>query len=245
VSSALPRMDTSSEQLPAQVARLLLDYLLAGNVSPGARLPSERRLAEELGVGRSVVREALKSLGLLGLIEVRQGDGTYVRRLESELLPKVIEWGLLLGERRTLDLVEARQHLEVITAQLAAARRDESDLAALTAALDGMRGAEGDIETFVSQDVAFHLRIAEAARNSVLSAVLMSIQSLLRVWITRVIDDADESSPSYLEHVPVYEAIANRDPATAGNAMQAHLDAAARRLRVTLQKEQERLEGLG
>ena len=115
--------------------RLLLDYLLAGNVSPGTRLPSERQLAEELGVGRSVVREALKSLGLLGLVEVRQGDGTYLRRVESELLPRVIEWGLLLGERRTADLIEARQHLEVVTAQLAAARRDDDDVAALAAAL--------------------------------------------------------------------------------------------------------------
>src|SRR5262249_32776093 len=149
-------------------------------------LPSERSLAEQLGVGRSVVREALKSLGLLGLIEVRQGDGTYVRQLESELLPKAIEWGLLLSESLTLDLVEARQHLEVITAQLAAARRDESDLAALKAALDGMRGEE-NIEAFVGYDIAFHLGVAEAARNSVLLGMLRNVQSLLRVWITRVI----------------------------------------------------------
>lgn len=239
MTSGLPRMDANFEPLPAQVARLLLDYLLAGNISPGARLPSERRLAEELGIGRSVVREALKSLGLLGLIEVRQGDGTYVKQLESELLPKVIEWGLLLGERRTLDLVEARQHLEVITAQLAAARRDEPDLVALREALQGMQAAEGDIETFVSYDVAFHLRVAEAAGNTVLSAVLINIQSLLRVWITRVISDAGQSTPSYLEHVPVYDAIVNRDPAAAGAAMQAHLDAAARRLRSALQKQDE------
>lgn len=239
MTSGLPRMDANFEPLPARVARLLLDYLLAGDISPGTRLPSERRLAEELGIGRSVVREALKSLGLLGLIEVRQGDGTYVKQLESELLPKVIEWGLLLGERRTLDLVEARQHLEVITAQLAAARRDEPDLVALQEALQGMRAAEGDIETFVSYDVAFHLRVAEAAGNTVLSAVLTNIQSLLRVWITRVISDADRSTPSYLEHVPVYDAIVNRDPAAAGAAMQAHLDAAARRLRSALQKQEE------
>jgi GntR family transcriptional regulator, transcriptional repressor for pyruvate dehydrogenase complex len=232
-------MDSNWEPLPAQVARLLLDYLLAGNVSPGTRLPSERRLAEELGVGRSVVREALKSLGLLGLIEVRQGDGTYVKQLESELLPRVIEWGLLLGERRTLDLVEARQHLEAITAQLAAARRSDSDLVALQDSLHGMKAAEGDIETFVGHDVAFHLRIAEAAGNSVLSTVLTNIQSLLRVWITRVIRDAGQSNPSYLEHVPVYQAIVNRDPAAAGAAMQAHLDAAARRLRAALQNKEE------
>ena len=238
MTTVLPRMDASGEPLPAQVARLLLDYMLAGNVRPGTRLPSERRLAEQLGVGRSVVREALKSLGLLGLIEVRQGDGTYVRQLESELLPKVIEWGLLLGERLTLDLVEARQHLEVITAQLAAARRDETDLAALRAALDGMCGSAGDIEAFVSYDIAFHLGVAEAARNSVLSGMLRNVQSLLRVWITRVISDVGESGSSYVEHVPVYEAIANRDPLAAGAAMQAHLTSATRRLRTALRQEE-------
>jgi GntR family transcriptional repressor for pyruvate dehydrogenase complex len=230
-----------AEPLPTRVARLLLDYLLAGNVAPGTRLPSERQLAETLGVGRSVVREALKSLGLLGLVEVRQGDGTYLRRAESELLPRVIEWGLLLGERRTSDLIEARQHLEVLTAGLAARRRTEADLAALTAALDGMRDAGGDIELFVAQDVAFHLAVAAAAGNTVLCDVLRGIQALLRVWITRVIRAADDSAPSYREHLPVYEAIAAQDPDRAAEAMRAHLSAAARRLGAAL--DQERHQG--
>jgi GntR family transcriptional repressor for pyruvate dehydrogenase complex len=230
-------MDTSGEPLPAQVAKRLLDYLLEGNVRPGTKLPSERNLSEQLGVGRSVVREALKSLALLGLIEVRQGDGTYVRQLESELLPKAIEWGLLLGERLTLDLVEARQHLEVVTAQLAAARRDENDLAALRAALDGMREA-ADIEEFVGYDIAFHLGVAEAAGNSVLSGMLRNVQSLLRVWITRVISNAGETGSSYVEHVPVYEAIDSQNPLAAGAAMQAHLTSATRRLRAALPQEQ-------
>lgn len=238
MSAGLPRADAvPAEPLPTQVARLLLDYLLAGNVSPGTRLPSERQLAEALGVGRSVVREALKSLGLLGLVEVRQGDGTYLRRVESELLPRVIEWGLLLGERRTSDLIEARQHLEVITAELAAARRTDADLEALAAALDGMRDAGGDVDAFVTQDIAFHLAVAAAADNTVLSGVLRSIQSLLRVWITRVIRAASDSAPSYAEHLPVYQAIAGQDPAAAGAAMRAHLDAAAGRLRAALAAE--------
>jgi GntR family transcriptional regulator, transcriptional repressor for pyruvate dehydrogenase complex len=239
VTSALPRMEVvaASEPLPARVARLLLDYLLAGHVPPGGRLPSERHLAEELGVGRSVVREALKTLSLLGLVEVRHGDGTFLRSVESGLLPSVIEWGLLLGERRTADLVEARQHLEAVTAQLAAARRTDSDLVALKDALVGMRSAGPDIEAFVAADVAFHLAVAEAAGNSVLSDVLRNIQSLLRVWITRVIHAAGDSGPSCQEHVPVYEAIVRRDPIAAGAAMRAHLDGAARRLRSALNEE--------
>ena len=90
-----------------------------------------------------------------------------------------------------------------MTAQLAAARRDDDDVAALAAALQGMREAGSDIEAFVTADVAFHLSIAQAAGNTILSDVLRNIQSLLRVWITRVIQAAGDSSPSYDEHLPV------------------------------------------
>jgi GntR family transcriptional regulator, transcriptional repressor for pyruvate dehydrogenase complex len=185
-----------------------------------------------------VIREALKSLGLLGLLEVRQGDGTYLRSFESELLPRVIEWGLLLGERRTADLVEARQHLEVSTAQLAAARRDDDDLAALSAALDQMKDAP-DTAAFVAADVAFHLAVANAGKNTVLTDVLCNIASLLRVWVTRVIDAAGETSPSYLEHLPVFEAIAASDPVAAAAAMRSHLSSATARLNAALDAERE------
>ena len=79
-------------------------------------MPSERKLAEALGVGRSIVRQALKSLTVLGLLDVRQGDGTYLRRTDSPFLPVAIEWGLLLGVKRATDLVEARHYLEVVIA---------------------------------------------------------------------------------------------------------------------------------
>jgi GntR family transcriptional regulator, transcriptional repressor for pyruvate dehydrogenase complex len=224
------------EPLPAQVARLLLEYLLAGNIAPGSRLPSERQLAEDIGVGRSVVREALKPLGLLGLLEVRQGDGTYLKTVESELLPRVIEWSLLLVGRRTADLAEARLYLEVVTAALAAERRDASDLRALSGALDDMRTAAGN-EEFVAADVAFHLAVAQAGKNSVMSGILRNIEALLRAWIGKVIGAAPDRTPSYLEHLPVYEAIASADPAGAGAAMRVHLDAAAGRLRAALDSE--------
>lgn len=238
MTEGLLRIDVSRrEALPSQVARRLLDYILAGSVRPGMKIPSERQLAEALGVGRSVVREALKSLGLLGILEVRQGDGTYVRQLESELLPKVVEWGLLLGEQRTFDLVEARQHIELATAKLAAERRDEADLKAMKRGLDAMRKSRADAAAFVASDVAFHLSVARAAKNTVLSDVLASVQSLLHVWVTRVIRAAGDSRPSFLEHVPVYEAILARDPTAAVRAMQAHLSAAQERLMAALETE--------
>src|SRR5215211_2840531 len=178
MATGLSRIDLSSrETLTMEVARRLLDYFLSGEVEPGMRIPSERRLAESLGVGRSLVREALKSLHVLGLLEVRQGDGTYLKRTDSELLPQVIEWGLLLGERPALDLVEARAHLEVVVAGLAAERRDEQALDDLRGLLKTMRESSGDPVRFVEADVGFHLRVAEAAGNVVLNDMLNGIRA--------------------------------------------------------------------
>jgi GntR family transcriptional regulator, transcriptional repressor for pyruvate dehydrogenase complex len=221
------------EPLSAEVARALLDAVLSGRIAPGSRMPSERQLAESFGVGRFVVREALKSLGLMGLLEVRQGDGTYVRPPDSSLLPRVVEWGLLVGEQRTTDLVETRQHLEVVTARLAAERRSDADLAAIHQHLNAMRDAH-DTDSFVDADVAFHLAIAAATGNAVLSNMLGSISSLLRVWIRNVRDAAKSHQPSYLEHVPIYEAIASRDAEAAAAAMASHMDGATRRLKAVL-----------
>jgi GntR family transcriptional regulator, transcriptional repressor for pyruvate dehydrogenase complex len=224
------------ESVSAEIARKLLDYLLSGVLLPGERLPSERELSRTFGVGRSAVRDALKPLTLLGIIDVRQGDGTYLRATESELLPKAVEWGLLLGERRAVDLVEARRHIEVALATLAAQRRSEEDLRDMRRLLRQMQDAGSDDE-FIEADMAFHLRLAEAAGNSVLAGILTNIRSLIQVWITRVTYAADSVAPSYQEHVPIMEAVETGDPAAAAAAMGAHLDSAGAKLNRTLEAE--------
>jgi GntR family transcriptional regulator, transcriptional repressor for pyruvate dehydrogenase complex len=224
------------EPVSAEIARKLLDYLLSGVLLPGDRLPSERELSRTFGVGRSAVRDALKPLTLLGIIDVRQGDGTYLRATESELLPKAVEWGLLLGERRALDLVEARRHIEVALATLAAQRRDEADLEDMRRLLLRMKQAGSDDE-FIEADMEFHLRLAEAAGNSVLAGILINIRSLIQVWITRVTYAADSVAPSYQEHVPIMDAVEAQDPAAAAAAMAAHLDSAGAKLARTLETE--------
>jgi len=213
---------------------MILDYLLAGNVQPGAKLPSERKLAVVLGVGRSVIREALKSLTLLGLVDVRQGDGTYLKSMTSDLLPQIIEWGLWLGAKRTRDLVEARRYLEVVVAGLAAERRDESALHDLRDLIAEMEQAGGDADRFVAADVAFHLRVAEAAGNETLHQIMSSIRSLLQVWISRVMHAATDFEPSRSEHVAILRAIESRDPHVARAAMEDHMTSATERLEATL-----------
>src|SRR5262245_1397881 len=105
-SAPLPQFSIAPRE-PANVelTRQLVNYLSSGDLQPGQKLPGERALSEALGVGRAALREALKSLILLGLLEQRQGDGTYLTRSPSDLLPKVIEWGLLLGTHEIRDLI--------------------------------------------------------------------------------------------------------------------------------------------
>lgn len=239
MSVPLPNVEPiRREPMAAEIARRLVDYLLSGGIEPGGRIPSERQLAEAFGVGRSAVREAIAALALIGLIEVRHGDGTYLKRPDSPLLPQVVEWGLLLGEKRTADLVEARQKIEVDIAGLAAQRRTDEDIADLARILSRMEWEARDdaaVGAFVDADVEFHLRLAEAARNSALRDVLSGIQALLRAWIGRVIGEGHRDL-SYREHVPVLEAVKARDVQGAEAAMDAHMQAAAQRLRAALDR---------
>lgn len=234
-SAPLPQGGLSRPE-PVNVAltNRLLKYLMSGDVSAGQRLPGERSLSEALGVGRAALREALKSLILLGILEQRQGDGTYLSSTRSALLPKVIEWGLLLGDHEMSELIDARLQLEVLLVGLAAARRSEQDLVALGLAIQEMRDAGDDLDRYVSADVAFHLQIAAASGNSVLAGVLRNIKALLRVWTERVIFAAGETETSLAMHEPIFDAIEAGSVSRAKKAMQAHMARASKRLDATI-----------
>jgi GntR family transcriptional repressor for pyruvate dehydrogenase complex len=232
--SAIPRREAPA----AEVTRRLLDYLLSGHITSGQKIPPERQLAQVLHVGRSAVREAIKSLSLLGLLDVRQGDGTYLTGHSSDLLPRVIEWGLLLGERRVQDLMEVRTHLEITVAGLAAERHTEEQVANLRRLLDEMEHADGEIPAYVEADLSLHLAIAEASGNQVLASLLGSIRSLLRVWATRVLEAAGEVETSLAVHVPIVDAIERGDADAARVAMTAHMARATRRLQASVGEQQ-------
>jgi GntR family transcriptional repressor for pyruvate dehydrogenase complex len=226
------------EPVSADVTRKLLDWLLSGGVQPGERIASERQLSEALGVGRSAVREAIKTLNALGLLEVRQGSGTYLTASSSGLLPKVIEWGLLLGERSARDLMESRRLLEVEIAGLAAERRDDEALVTLRAAFEQMRAAGDDIPRYVEADVEFHLALGAASGNQVLADLVRSIRSLLDVWARRVLEAAGETASSLKMHEPIVKAVAKGDADAARAAMRRHMERAERRLRDALARDE-------
>jgi GntR family transcriptional regulator, transcriptional repressor for pyruvate dehydrogenase complex len=222
-----------------QIAHQLLEYFVSGKVKPGDRLPSERQLAESLGVSRSIVREALKSLGMLSLIRVKAGGGYYLQDVPSNLLPRSVEWGLLLGERHTEDLVEARGFIEVAVARLAAERRDEKTLIRLQELLTQMKTAHKNPKKFVEADIAFHITLSEASQNSALREILSGMRSLLDVWIRRVVYAADDLPIRYRRHLAIFEAIKKGDPEAAADAMADHMKSASKSLRETLAKTAE------
>jgi GntR family transcriptional regulator, transcriptional repressor for pyruvate dehydrogenase complex len=247
MAAALPQGPVTRQAGPTvEITRRLLEYLLSGQLRPGQKIPSERQLAEALEVGRGALREAIKSLSLLGLLEQRIGDGTYLSRSSSDLLPQVIEWGLLLGEKRLDDLLEARYHLEILLSELAAQRRTEEQLARLREIVAEMHAAgSDDLDGYVRADIAFHLQLAACSGNTVLAGVLTNIRSLLQAWASRVIHTAGETHTSLAMHQPILTALENGDPEAARRAMTLHMDRAIRRLRDSMPQpfEQGRLPG--
>lgn len=216
------------------VATRLLELFTSGDLTPGTRLPPERALAESLGVGRSAVREALAALEVLGVVDVRPGSGTYLRGSASELLPQSLSWGILIGERRTTELIEVRSALEVYAARLAAERMPDDAVRRLGDHLDRMRAADGDLVAFVEADLQFHHELAASVDNGVLLDQLQLIRSLLRVWADRAVQDEGHARAAIAEHTAVHAAIAARDGDAAASAMAAHMATAGRRLAESL-----------
>lgn len=227
-SQALGTLDSTS--VVTEVAERLLAVFTSGQIEVGARLPSERTLAASLGVGRSAVREALAALEILGIVIVRPGSGTYLRGGASELLPRTLSWGLMLGEPRTRELVELRSGLEIQAAELAAQRITDDALASLAGHVDSMNANTTNFEAFKEADAHFHREIALASGNAVLEDILQSIRSLLRIWVDRGLRDEQHAALAAKEHTEIYEAIKTRDPAVARKVMARHMTTASGRL---------------
>jgi GntR family transcriptional regulator, transcriptional repressor for pyruvate dehydrogenase complex len=228
ISEALGSIGQGS--VVSEVAERLLGYFTSGDIAPGTRLPAERQLAASLGVGRSAVREALAALEILGIVVVRPGSGTYLRDGISELLPRTLSWGMMLGEPRTRELVELRSGLEVQAAQLAAERITKEALERMQANLDTMAGNLDDLTAFVEADAAFHREIAEGAGNQVLHELLQSIRSLLRIWVDRALTDEGHAAAALKEHMEIHAALMARDSAAVAATMRSHMETASRRL---------------
>ncbi|CAM2890690.1 FadR/GntR family transcriptional regulator [Saccharomonospora xinjiangensis] len=203
-----------------QVIEQLRAAVRQGEWAIGERIPTEVELAATLGVGRNTVREAVRALAHSGLLEVRQGDGTYVRAT-SEVSGALRR---LCGSRLR-EALQVRRILEVEAARLAAAERTDDDLERLRALLDerDRLWSRGDLDAFARADVEFHIAMVEASHNSVLGELYRGLTELVTASIATT-SQADEHEPHPVDHSGIVTAIAERDPQGAADHTLAFLD---------------------
>jgi GntR family transcriptional repressor for pyruvate dehydrogenase complex len=205
----------------------MVSHLIRGDWSEGERIPPERELCLQLGVGRASLREALKALEMMGMIEIRLGDGTYVCH-RSEFLSRPLLWaitGSALSEVN--ELVEARRLIEVESAGFAAERASAGDLKEIGKYLDQMEASLNDVAAFQEADINFHLAVGQAAHNRILHNALQLIRNLMQQWIGETLTRPGVATEALDQHKQIFLAVAKRNPERAKAAMRHHLDSMA------------------
>ena len=233
----------SRTTLADEIFEQFLELIINRELAPGERLPPERELSERLGVGRSSIREALRALSAIGLLDARPGEGTFVTRSPALFFLSPF----ILRERITKEnvpkVMEARLVLEVKLAASAAERgsKEEKDLIRqyfnnMVSTRDNSQRSATEDQTFreaiVQEDWSFHEAIAQAAHNSYLFQMFLMTRYLLQEWMLKPPSDYiyDYFSASLPEHQEIVDAIQAGDVDAAGGAMQKHLQKAEKRL---------------
>lgn len=208
-------------RLTDQVIEQLRKLVAQGTYRVGDRLPTEGELSEMFGVGRSTIREAMRVLADRGLVEVRHGEGTYVTsRTIRESLEERLERAVLA------DIYEARLHLELALAGLAAQRRDPKDIAAMRRSLKQRSAAAlaGDVPAYADADFAFHLAVAKAAKSPALFDVYESfVQTVRAPLIAAVMPDYIRNEDDRL-HATLCDAIERGEAQRARQLVKSHLN---------------------
>jgi DNA-binding FadR family transcriptional regulator len=213
-----------------QIAEQLMVMLQDGRLQPGDKLPPERELAAMMQVSRPSLREALRALTIMNILEVRQGVGTFVTSLEPELLVEHLDFVLSLEDASLHSLFEARRIVEVGIMALAAERITGAELAELQAGLERSEAAIDDAESFMQADQEMHKAVTRAARNPIMSRVIDSISRLLLVSRTRTVEIPGIRAQTLEDHRAIVAALSARNPQAAQAAMLQHLKNVERRL---------------
>ncbi len=210
------------------VAREAIDtikqLIVRGELEAGQRLPAERELAVQLGVSRPSLREAIRALIALNILESRHGEGTFVSSLEPDLLTEPIDFVLQVTDGGLAALFEARRVLEAGIAALAAERATDLELAQLDDFVKRGRTKLEHAEAFIEHDVEFHERLRRYARSPVLSSMLGSVSTLSLESRRRTAQTPSVRARSLSDHAKMVKTLKARDPEAARRAMVAHLE---------------------
>ncbi len=213
-----------TSRLYEQIVQQIEDAILTGALKPGNQLPAERELAQQFGVSRTALREAVKALREKGLVEAYSGRGTFVTNGTSQATRQSLDRMIKIAQPEgSASLVEVREILEPEIAALAARRAEEQHLATMREAVAVMDRARRDPDAFIEADLDFHLSLAEAAANPLILSLIDSIVGVLREQRMRIFQVDGGPERGQFHHKRILEAIEQRDPEKARDAMRAHL----------------------
>lgn len=213
-------VDSPSDIIIKQIRSLIT----TGQLNPGDKLPPERKLAEKLGVGRSVVRDAIKKLEFYGIVKTLPQSGTTIAGLGIAALEGLISDVLNIENADFRALVETRVLLEVNAAKSAAERRTTDDIIALKKALQAYEDKLSSGQKAIEEDLLFHIKIAEASNNSVLKSLMLVITpDIVRSFNELNICENNRNKKTVEEHRSILDHIINQEAARAGVAMEEHL----------------------
>jgi GntR family transcriptional repressor for pyruvate dehydrogenase complex len=212
-----------------EVAEAIYEKIRSGQLMPGDKLDSVQQLAENFQVGRSAIREALTALKAMRLVDMKQGEGTFVQEFERDQITFPLSTAILMNKEDIAELVEVRKIIECGTAAAAAKKRTSRHLEAMESALVEMKRAHGDGELGEKADLQFHLALAEASQNKLLINLINQVSGLMgetmketrRVWL---FSKQTTLEKLYQEHLAIYEAVKDQNEELARNFMLVHLD---------------------
>jgi len=201
------------KMLPDQIVEQLLELISNGDLTVGDKLPPEKELMERFGVGRSSIREAMGALSLVGVVDVSPGRGTVITSIENPFREK-----LNLNSERSKypkleEIIEARTVLETSIAELAARRASQKEIDEIRDALARLKSARKNTNRRRHADLSFHLAIAKASGNSVLTKMFSDYQHLLRMWmeVQETKESETDIDTDINQHVKIFEAIEKKD----------------------------------
>jgi len=217
-----------TKKIYEEVCEILHEKIRSGELNPGDRLDSVDLLAEKLQVSRSAVREALAALKAMGLIEIKQGSGTFVKQFPENKLDFPLSTSILAHKENVPHLLELRKIIEVGTAVSAARRRTNEDIERLKTILEKMKTVQGDGELGEKVDFEFHMAIADASHNPLLPNLLDQVSGLTidlmretrKIWLFSKQTTIEQL---YDEHMQIFLAIKQQNTELAELAMHSHL----------------------
>jgi len=214
----------TSESILEQIKTLIIE----GQLAPGDKLLTERELSERLQVSRASVREALSALNLAGILEIRHGEGIYIKRPAANAIIEPLAFILLLEKDKLQNILEVRKALEVEAVGLACERRDEDDLERIAALVRAMEADLPEAREAERLDLELHLALVRAGKNPLITSLMSTMQEIMgqTLRVTRALwlsATAGTARRLFEEHRDIYRAVRERDKERARDIMYKHL----------------------